>query len=138
MGAVSKQGGAGVIGTTYEIGDEIAFEDANRVAVGIVIVIILGEQGVFGFDALTQEGKRVYVPEEFVFEGRVDMKDRVRVTYSVTVEVSRSAWELTYGQGGTDTEVRQHVRGYLREQVQGCVPTDECDMVIIRDNSKDG
>lgn len=67
------------------------------------------------------------------------MKDEVTVTYSVAVQVSRSAWALTYGEGGEEgrdtAALKKAVRGYLREQIQGSPPADECGLVIVRDNA---
>jgi len=67
------------------------------------------------------------------------MKDTLTVTYSVTVRVDRAAWALTYGEGGEegrDTQaLREAVKNYLREQVRGCPPADECGLIIVRDNA---
>lgn len=48
---------------------------------------------------------------------------KVRVTLSM--EVDRHAWYLTYGRGATAKDLREDVQSYILEQVQGSAATDE-------------
>ncbi|MBP6997916.1 MAG: hypothetical protein KBB39_17415 [Phycicoccus sp.] len=53
------------------------------------------------------------------------MTNTMKVRVTLTIDVDRDAWNSIYGNGDGAAEVRDDVRAYVLEQVQGSAAADE-------------
>jgi hypothetical protein len=56
----------------------------------------------------------------------------MKVRVSLTIDVDREAWLNIYGRGETAAEIREDVRSYVLEYVQGSAASDEGAIVGVK------